>query len=440
MSTDAKKVLMLGWEFPPVFSGGLGVVTQNLAQALQSENVDLTLVLPQFITEQIIEARFDPGVKLMTFADSECDLKALNQHKKTWRVKTLIHSPYLNPAEYETQREKFLSQRYKRRLKSDKSPSQMKKGPVYGENLFAEIDRFAAEVLALSEGEHFDVVHAHDWITAEAALQLKLQRGLPYILHVHATEVDRTGNHQPDSEVFRRERFAMKMADKIIAVSRYTKDILVSTYEIDGNKIEVVYNAYEARNQKSEAEKNAVWQKDKSQFWVLFIGRVTLQKGPEYFVETAKLVVENNPKQNIHFFIAGTGDMLPQIQDMIYRYGLNDRVHCLGFLNAIERDSLYMLTDACIIPSVSEPFGLTAVEVIEHHTPLIISKNCGANELLGHKFPVDFWDAPKMAEYVLALERYPHLRRTIRHKAIEQGQPISWQKQAEEVVEIYNKF
>ena len=132
--------------------------------------------------------------------------------------------------------------------------------------------------------------------------------------------------------------------------------------------------------------------------------------------------------------------MLPQIQQMILDLGLEDRIHCLGFLNSTERDALYMLTDACIIPSVSEPFGLTAVEVIEHHTPLIISKNCGANELLGHKFAVDFWDAPKMAEYVLALEKYPHLRRTIRNKAIEQGQPITWERQANEVVDIYNQF
>ena len=183
-----------------------------------------------------------------------------------------------------------------------------------------------------------------------------------------------------------------------------------------------------------------MWKKDKNQFWVLFIGRVTLQKGPEYFVEAAKLAIENNPNENIHFFIAGTGDMLPAMQQMIIDYGLEARVHCLGFLNSVERDALYMLTDACIIPSVSEPFGLTAVEVIEHHTPLIISKNCGANELLGHKFEVDFWDAPKMAEYVLALEKYPHLRRTIREKAIDQGQPISWKKQAQDVLAIYNQF
>jgi len=173
---------MLGWEFPPAFSGGLGVVTQNLAQALTHENVDLTLVLPQFITERIIEARFDPGVKLLTFADGKYDI----DYKKTWKIKTLIHSPYLNPQEYETQREKFLNKRYKK----SKTASQPTGGAVYGENLFQEIDRFAAEVLALSEGEDFDLVHAHDWITAEAALQLKLQKGLPYVLHVHATEVE----------------------------------------------------------------------------------------------------------------------------------------------------------------------------------------------------------------------------------------------------------
>ena len=436
MASKRKKVLMLGWEFPPAFSGGLGVVTQNLAQALEHKNVDLTLILPQFITAQIIEARFDPGVKLMTFAD-DYDLEELHSISNIQRIKTTLHSPYLSPETYETERQKFLSARYKRTVAGRTVPAGK---TVYGENLFQEIDRFASEVLALSEGEGFELVHAHDWITAEAALQMKIQRGIPYILHVHATEVDRTGNHNPEGEVFRREKFAMEMADKVIAVSRYTKEILEKVYGINGDKIEVIYNAYEARNQRSEASKNAVWKKDKNQFWVLFIGRVTLQKGPEYFVDTAALVAKKNPSKNIQFFVAGTGDMLPQIQEQIKAAGLDEIVHCLGFLNSIERDALYMLTDACIIPSVSEPFGLTAVEVIEHHTPLIISKNCGANELIHHKLAVDFWDAPKMAEYVLALEKYPHLRRTIRAKAIEQGQPITWNRQADEVLNLYNQF
>ncbi len=421
-----KKVLMLGWEYPPLFSGGLGVVTKNLAQALVSQGADITLVLPQFITQEIITAQFDPGVPLLTFKDQT----HYENSVKTIGVNTLLYSPYLNQQSY---------QQLKKTLNTQEDKNQKKKNlTVYGENLFQEIDRFAAEVVALTKDNKFDIVHAHDWITAEAAIQLKLQRGLPYIIQIHATEVDRTGNPNPDGEVFKREKYAMEFADQVITVSQYTKKILVDVYGIPSEKVKVVYNAYEAKAPTPEYEKARQFPKDKSQFWVLFIGRVTLQKGPEYFVETAAKVIPHNSK--IHFHIAGDGDMMPQIKKMIADYGIQDNVHCHGFLPPAKRDALYMLADACIIPSVSEPFGLTAIEVIDNCTPLIISKNCGANEIIGHKLEVDFWDSEKMAEYTLALQRYPELRRTLREKAMQHRARLTWETQAARMIELYENF
>lgn len=418
---------MLGWEYPPVFSGGLGVVTKNLAQALVRQGADLTLVLPQFITHKIISSQYDPGVKLLTFADGF----DYSNRVKTQRVSTFMYSPYLSATEYRLAYEK-----YQQGL--GPLPPISNGDTLYGEDLWTEIDRFAAEVVALTSDKQFDLVHAHDWITAEAALQLKLQRGLPFILHVHATEVDRTGNQNPDSEVFQRERYAMTQADQVVAVSQYTKNILVNTYGIPADKIKVVYNAYETKTPTPEYIKARQFPKDKNEFWVLFIGRVTLQKGPEYFVDTAAKVVPHN--SNIHFHIAGDGDMMPQIRQQIADCGLEANVHCHGFLPPAKRDALYMLADACIIPSVSEPFGLTAIEVIDHCTPLIISKNCGANEIIGHKLEVDFFDSDKMAEYTLALQRYPELRRTLRTKAMDNRARLTWEAQAARVVELYNNL
>lgn len=421
------KILMLGWEYPPIFSGGLGVVTKNLAQALVAQGADITLVLPQFITHKIIYSGFDPGVKLLSSSESLNNIDLIN----TSRISTFLYSPYLNAEGYCEALNKYQSQKNPLEASAEEAS-------VYGKDLWEEIDRFAAEVVALTQNNQFDLVHAHDWITAEAALQLKLQRGLNFILHIHATEVDRTGSTNKNSEVFKREQYAMQQALRVITVSQYTKKILVDQYGIEAEKILVVYNAYETKTLTPEYIKARQFPKNKKEFWVLFIGRVTLQKGPEYFVETAAKVVPHN--QNVHFHIAGDGDMMPQIKEQIKRCGLERNVHCHGFLPPTKRDALYMLADACIIPSVSEPFGLTAIEVIDHCTPLIISKNCGANEIIGHKLEVDFFDTDKMAEYVLALKKYPELRRTLRTKAMDNKGRLTWEAQASRIMEIYENY
>ncbi len=422
------KILMLGWEYPPLFAGGMGIVTENLVNGLLSQGVDLTLALPQFITENILENFPEIPVPLLTQNNLKIpDLKYV-------RIKTPIYSPYMGCEEYK----KIISPRRKATPLLNQE-GRKKEVSVYGKNLWEEIDRFAEEVLFLTKNQKFDLVHAQDWITAECAIQLKLQKNIPFVMHIHATEVDRTGNKNPSGEVFEREKYAMNLADKVITVSEYTKRILVETYGIDGEKIEVVYNAFEEKKYVDEEKNKKIWNKDKSQFWVLFIGRVTLQKGPEYFVEAAFKTLQSGNK-NIHFFIAGTGDMLPEIQQKIINLGISENVHCLGFLTPEERDALYMFTDACIIPSVSEPFGLTAIEVIDYCTPLIISKNCGACEIIHHKLEVDFWDTEKMAEYVLALEKYPELRRTLRNKALEHQDRLTWEIQSARVLEIYKEI
>jgi len=417
---QAPKILMLGWEYPPLFSGGLGIVTENLVHGLLRQGINLTLALPQFITQQILTEFPEVSVPLLTG-----NLKRIPNFE-TIKIKTPIYSPYIGEKDYEKSINIFSQSQQGKKHKT-----------IYGENLWEEIDRFAQEVLHLTKNKKFDLVHAQDWITAECAIKLKLEKGIPFVIHIHATEVDRTGNLNPTGQVFEREKYAMNLADKVITVSEYTKRILVEVYGIESDKIEVVYNAYEEKKYIDESKNAKIWQKDKSQFWVLFIGRVTLQKGPEYFVEAAYKTLQI--KKNIHFFIAGTGDMLPQIRKQINDLGISENVHCLGFLSPEERDALYMFTDACIIPSVSEPFGLTAIEVIDYCTPLIISKNCGACEIISHKLEVDFWDTNKMAEYVLALEKYPELRRTLRTKALEHQDRLTWEAQSARVIEIYKE-
>lgn len=430
---------MLGWEFPPVFSGGLGIVTKNLLESLLRQGEDVTLLLPQFIACQTGDIFKNGGIFSSTHKINQRVEHYLRQ--RIISIPTTIRSPYVSRTDYQRdiasiQETKVFQSGTDKLSFFPSFTRKTNKKKIYGRDLFLEIERFVAEALAATEGEYFDLVHAHDWITAEAALQLKFQRNIPFVLHIHATEVDRVGQNPQDSEVFRREKYAMEVADKIIAVSHYTKGILVDTYGIDPNKIEVVHNAYTKKEAKVVASDR--WQKDKSKFWVLFIGRVTLQKGPDYFVEMARKVVEVNP--NIHFLIAGDGDMMPGVIDQIARDKLSDNVHCLGFLSREDRDALYLFTDACVIPSVSEPFGLTAIEGVFHLSPLVLSKTCGANELIHHKLPVDFWDTDSMAEYVLALQKYPALRRTLRTKALHELPHITWDTQAKLVGRVYESI
>jgi len=428
---------MLGWEFPPAFSGGLGVVTKNLIESLHKKDQDVTLLLPQFVSQEIMDG---PHAEHLTRYSENYYVRV-----KTATLQKIIHIPTSINSPYESR------QSYQKRIDSTQTSSTESgsyvsvlprrenkpgKKSLYGQNLFQEIERFVSEVMYGTQEMHFDVVHAHDWITAEAAVQLKLQRGLPFILHVHATEFDRVGQSPQDSEVFRREQYAMQLADKIIAVSYYTAGILSELYGIDPDKIEVVHNAYTKKTLDfNPAER---WKKNKDQFWVLFIGRVTLQKGPDYFVETARKVMQR--KKNIHFLMVGDGDMMPDLIETIARENLSQNVHCLGFLPPEDRDALYLFTDACLIPSVSEPFGLTAMEGVFHKSPLVLSNTCGANELIHHKLSVDFWDTDQMAEYILALEKYPYLRRTIRNKALEELPYITWDTQADQIINIYNTF
>lgn len=431
---------MLGWEFPPAFSGGLGIVTKEIVDALLKEGADLTLLLPQFIAREAAGSSVAPYVLRKSLTRySEKINRGWKSFLKTIEIPTTIHSPYISHTEYEQQNRWSTDAQISKYLTSDsvdvedvQSPSGKK--TIYGKDLFAEIERFVAEVLAATDDEDFDLVHAHDWITAEAAVQLKLRRGMPFVLHIHATEFDRTGKTPEDSPVYQRERYAMHLADKVVTVSEYTKNLLVTLYDVPAEKITVVYNAYDKTlRQPKTCER---WQKDKSKFWVLFIGRVTLQKGPDYFVDVARLVAERNP--DVRFLIAGDGDMMPGVVEKIARHRLHSTVHCLGFLTPADRDALYLYTDACIIPSVSEPFGLTATEGIVHNSPLILSRTCGANELISHKLSVDFWDVEQMAEYVLALAEYPQLRRTLRKKAHETLPTLTWAMQAKKLLELYD--
>jgi len=390
---------MFGWEFPPFNSGGLGIACHGLSKALANEGSEVIFVLPK---------KFD--IK-------DDFLKIVFGDEVTTRSKHYIVNSNLMP--YVT------SQSYVRG--SDKS----EQNAIYGNTLIEEVERYGEIAKGIALNEDFDIIHAHDWLSMKAGIAAKKVSNKPLVVHIHATEFDRTGGNN-NQMVYDIEKEGMNFADKIITVSQYTKNKVVEHYGINPSKVHVVHNAIELESNPHEE----VFNIKKNNKVVLFVGRITLQKGPDYFIDAAKKVLEKNP--NVFFIFAGSGDME---RDMIKRtadLGISDKVLFAGFLRGKELANVFKMADVFVMPSVSEPFGLVPLEAINHGTPVIISKQSGVSEVLTHCLKVDFWDIDEMANKILSTLTYPPLHQTLINNAKEEVKTISWDKSAQKCITVYN--
>src|SRR3989344_5649786 len=361
------KVLMFGWEFPPYNSGGLGTACEGLASALSSENVSITFVLPKTLDIS------SPFVHLK-FADKflpNVSLTAINSLLK----------PYITSAAYGKLRDVSAG--------------------MYGTTLLEEVKLYALRAAELAESEDFDVIHAHDWLSFPAGLAAKKASGKPLVVHVHATDFDRTGGGGVNQDVYDMERRGMQEADAVVAVSDFTKRIIVDRYGIHPGKVTVVHNGIDISADKrkgGEYEKRLKALSSAGKKIVLFVGRITLQKGPDYFLRAAKRVLDVCP--DTRFVIAGSGDMEWQVLREAAWLGISDKVMFAGFVRGEELTGLYRAADLFVMPSVSEPFGLTALEAVRNGTPVILSKQSGVSEVIQHAIKVDFWDIDAMADAI----------------------------------------
>lgn len=398
---------MLGWEFPPHNSGGLGTACLGLTQALASQDVDLTFVLPRKIEVK------DPKVKFL-FADDE-------RFKVKLKFIDSPIRPYVTSSEYE-------------------SENSLNKNSIYGRNLLEEVERYSQEVGRIAKDEDFDIIHAHDWMAFKAGLLAKKMSGKPLIVHIHSTEIDRTGGlNNINQEIFAIEKEAMEQADQVIAVSKLTKKMIVDFYRIPSGKIEVVHNGINIDDYSGYFEETVfVHQlKEQGNKVVLFVGRLTIQKGVDYFLKAAKRVLEFYPKAI--FVIVGSGDMERQIIREVAVLGISDKVFFVGFLRGKELIDMYRLADLFVMPSVSEPFGLTALESVVNGTPVLLSKQSGVSEVLRHSLTVDFWDTESMANKILAVLNYGSLQMTLKLNAGEQVKQVNWQATALKCISIYRE-
>ncbi len=408
------KILMLGWELPPFFAGGVGIVCNELARALTNEGAEITFVMPS-------------GPKGMSVAHIKKLLIANNLFSDTKikirKVDSLLEA-YQTSEQYENAYERVLA---------EKGDSSGKK--LYGKNLIEEVYRFAAKIALIVEEEEFDVIHAHDWTTFPAAMAAKNVTGKPLVVHMHITEFDKTGGTHANPDVYRIEKEGMEAADVVVAVSSFVRNRCIHQYFIDPNKIRVVHNAATSMNESISYDGGRLKDKDKI---VLFAGRITLQKGPDYFVDAAKMVLDKNP--DVTFIMAGSGDMLPDMIQKAAHLGISHKFIFPGFYNRDEAEKLFSMADVFVMPSVSEPFGVVPFEAQIKKTPTIISRQSGISEVLNHCLKIDFWDVKDMAAKILALLQYPTLNGTMATNGYVEAKRSNWADPARKCLSIYREL
>ncbi|NQV09397.1 glycosyltransferase family 4 protein [Candidatus Woesearchaeota archaeon] len=402
------KILMLGWEFPPYSTGGLGTACHGLTKALAEKDVEITFVMPN--GPDSAQAKHVNLIVANNFIKQKVKFKKVNS----------ILTPYITSEDYD---EKLL--RYHK--KSGKEDS------IYGRDLYDEVNRFTEKVKIIARDEDFDVIHAHDWMTYKAGIAVSKESGKPLVAQIHATEFDRTGGN-PNQYVYDIEKEGMNAADRVIAVSNFTKNKVTTHYGVDNKKIRVVHNAVEHDHRLRSGIKSNRSSKHKT---VLFLGRITLQKGPDYFLYAAKKVLEK--VNNVRFVIAGTGDMEPHIIEKAAELGMANKVLFTGFLAGKDVDKAYQLADLYVMPSVSEPFGITPLEAIRNDVPVLISKQSGVSEVLKNCLKTDFWDIDDMANKMIATLKYNALSDTLRENANEELQEFNWGVPAGKCIDVYNE-
>lgn len=440
------KVLLYGWEFPPRISGGLGVACYAIVKELARKDVDVTVVLPYAIESDITNNRVAlKNCENSTF-DDECDLlkriniknvkvpTCLNLYRNTSQTVPIVDSAMMNELfaalakmhlPEDLQRLAFESADYV-------NCGQQLTGR-YGCNLLAEVFRYAAVAGAYAASVPHDIIHAHDWLTVLAGVEAKRISHKPLVFHVHALEPDRSGMFV-DQRIFAIEKYGLEQADKIIAVSQYTKNTIVQHYGINPDKIAVVHNG-------TYLDENMVYNKDKERQlsrpeMVLFVGRLTHQKGPYYFIEIAHKVLEK--RSDVQFVIAGSGDLFVDMIEKVAGMRIGKNVHFTGFLDQNAVKQLYQLADVYVMPSVSEPFGLSCLEALSNNVPALISKQSGVSEVCKHVLISDFWDVDDMSAKILALLEYRALRNTTLEHTFKDLQYLTWEKTAGEIIKVYN--
>ncbi|MCX5832110.1 MAG: glycosyltransferase family 4 protein [Deltaproteobacteria bacterium] len=417
------RVLMFGWEFPPAISGGLGTACFGITRGLTELGQEVIFVLPR-IKDKINHARMKfLAAEEYPFSEwrEATSFGAVWENLKVRIVDSALRS-YMNEKQYQSLLTKG----------DHKGTSHFAMSGTYGPNLLAEIWRYGKVAEGIAQQEKFDIIHGHDWTSVLACVRAQKISGKPYVYHAHALEFDRSGENI-NQIVYDMEKYGMETADHVIAVSHYTKENIIRRYGLSPEKITVVHNAVS----RGESEVLARTNKKDAEKLVLFLGRITFQKGPDYFVEAASLVLQS--MAGVHFVMAGAGDMMPQMIEKVAGLHMGSHFHFTGFLQGQDVERIFAMSDLYVMPSVSEPFGISPLEAMLYDVPVIISRQSGVAEILHHALKVDFWNVRELADKMIALLRHPSLGDEMSARAREELKNIKWEQAAEKIIAVYRQ-
>ncbi len=443
------RVLMLGWEFPPFISGGLGTACYGLTKALSDLGTEILFVLPRGGADRKLN-------RVHVLSAPEATRQQQADEPAYWTVEGLEHvrlipvdsvlSPYQTERTYAEERRRGAAT--KDVVQASPAPAEPPASPppapaptrgvtggpsLYGGDLMSEVHRYARLVAEVARRQPFDLIHAHDWMTFPAGLSVSALAGKPLITHVHSTEFDRAGTGV-NQQVYDVERAGMHGARRVICVSRLTRSIVTGRYGVPESKCRVVYNAITVDGEPVPTTVERIETSDKI---VLFLGRITMQKGPEYFLAAAKRVLE--VIDNVKFVMAGSGDMIRRMIELAAAMGIGHRVTFTGFLRGDDLERVFKMADLYVMPSVSEPFGLAPLEALQRDVPVLISKQSGVSEILTHALKVDFWDINEMANKIVAVLRHPPLQKTLREHGSFEIRRFAWIDAARACEEVYKE-
>jgi glycosyltransferase involved in cell wall biosynthesis len=420
------KVLMFGWEFPPHISGGLGTACFGLTKGMAYQNMEVIFVVPKAFGDE------DQRAVRIVSADQQILNISDKSFQDYWKHMTYLEVssglvPYMSPEEF--RRLTDITEHDYTDIKESVFAEKFTFTGDYGPDLFKEVSRYALVASKIAKEYPHDLIHVHDWLTFPAGIAAKYTSGKPLFVHVHATEFDRSGENI-NQHVFEIEKQGMLHADRVIAVSNRTRQVIIEKYGIDPDKVVTLHNAVTMGVTHLDRYQNPLEEKI-----VTFLGRITFQKGPEYFVEAAKKVLEVD--NNVRFVMAGTGDMWQRMVELVAQLRIGHKFHFAGFLNGPEVKKIFDMSSVYVMPSVSEPFGISPLEAMQSNVPVIISRQSGVSEVLNHAIKVDFWDIDAMADAMYALLHYQGISKMFARMGHDEVENLKWDNVAFKLKDIY---
>lgn len=423
------RVLMFGWEFPPHISGGLGTACYGLTRGLSHiPGLQVLFVVPKAHGDEDQSSIRLVGANQISVIHRKLELKHFRKKLDYIEVESKL-VPYVDPEEFWRLKSAEVSGSLK--YLNTNAEGKIDFSGKYGADLMREIHDYALVANVIAQDYSFDLIHAHDWLTYPAGIAAKEATGKPLVVHVHATDFDRSGG-SVNPAVFDIEKKGMEAADKVITVSNLTRRIVIEKYGIPAHKVVTVYNAVEP----VEGAVKEKFKKGINEKVVTFLGRITMQKGPEYFIEAAHRVLQK--MDNVRFVMAGSGDMMEKMIRRAAQLKITDHFHFTGFLKGDEVFQMLSISDLYVMPSVSEPFGISPLEAMQSNVPVLISHQSGVAEILTFAIKTNFWDVDAMADAIYGVLNYPGMSKMFISHGKREVDALKWENSALHVKQVYD--